>query len=301
MSTETVASSIPVRRLNVDFSAGFPRWWHSGNPYLTHYWDSLSMFFPQGERQTIDWARACLADLQNSGQTALLADAKAFIGQEAAHRRVHVQYNEVLKAHGYRNWVEPLLGWQLRRAESFPHRLQLSLGAAFEHWTTILGDYYLSVPSRFDGMADPPRRVWEWHSLEETEHKTVLFDLYRWKGGGYLLRLFGFLFMTSLIVLDLSVAQASMLFHDRVLHRPSTWGFAMRFWFGRQGLLWHHLPLVWAYMKPGFHPSQHDSSALVEDFRQRLQGKYQVLDPARMAQRLAQSDPAEDSLQPAGG
>jgi predicted metal-dependent hydrolase len=302
MSTETLAgvSNIPVRRLNVDFSAGFARFWHSGSPYLSHYWDSLSLFFPQGERQTIDWARECLADLQKDGHIALLADAVAFIGQEAAHRRVHTQYNEVLKANGYRNWVEPVLGFQLRCAKIFPRRLQLSLGAAFEHWTTILGDYYMSVPSRFDGMADPPRRVWEWHSLEETEHKTVLFDLYRWRGGGYMLRVFGFLFMTSLIVFDLSVGQVAMLHRDRALHRADTWKVAIRAWFGRQGLLQHHLPLIWAYLQPGYHPSQHDSRPLVEDYRQRLQGKYRLLAPSRTEQRDAYPGPAVDSLQSAG-
>jgi predicted metal-dependent hydrolase len=34
------------------------------------------------------------------------------------------------------------------------------------------------------------RDLWEWHALEEIEHKAVAFDLFKEAGGGYFLRIF---------------------------------------------------------------------------------------------------------------
>ncbi len=279
MSTETPASvsSIPVRQLHVDFAAGFPRWWNNGEPYLSHYWNSFSMLFPLGERHTIDIARDCLVDLETSNRPVLLADARAFIGQEAAHRRVHIEYNQVLDAQGYSNNVEPLLKWQLHQARRRSLCTQLAMGAAFEHWTTTIADFNLGTPTRNDGMAELPRRVWEWHGAEESEHKSVLFDLYLWIGGGYWRRIAAFLFMTLLVFFDLSYQRTAMLHRDRVLHQTHTWWVALRAGFGRQGTAWHHLPRMAAYLRPGFHPSQRDSCSLIEDWKQRSAGQYRIV------------------------
>ncbi len=279
-------SSIPVRQLNVDFSTGFPQWWHSGEPYLSHYWNSFSMLFPLGERHTVEIARDCLAglDLDKSERPALQADTWAFIGQEAAHRRVHSEYNRVLDAQGYRNSVEPLWQSQLRLMRRCSLRTQLATGAAFEHWTATLADFHLGTTVTTEGMAATPRRVWDWHAVEETEHKSVLFDLYLRSGGGYWHRVLSFLFMTLVLVFDLSYQQIAVLHRDRVLHRPHTWRVALRAWFGRHGMAWHHLPHIAAYLRPGFHPNQHDSRALIEHWKLRAAGHYRIV--------RASSDPA---------
>lgn len=270
-------TQICVREPNLDFSGGFPRWWHSGEPWLSHYWNSFSMLFPLGERHTVDVAGGCLDALRQNGPPALLADALAFIGQEAAHRRVHLEYNRVLEAQGYRNTVEPLLAWQIRQARKRSQRTQLAMGAAFEHWTATLSDFYLGPPPRSAGMAELPRRVWEWHGAEEAEHKAVLFDLYRWCGGGYWLRLGCFLFMSLLLMFDVAFQHTAMLRQDGVLWRPHTWRVALRERWGRQGAAWHHLPRMLAYLRPGFHPGQYDARASIEAWKQRAQGQYRVL------------------------
>jgi predicted metal-dependent hydrolase len=273
----TTPSSISVRQLNVDFAAGFPRWWHSGEPWLSHYWNSFSMLFPLGERHTVDIARDCLVELDKSGPPALQADARAFIGQEANHRRVHIEYNKVLEAQGYRNSVEPLLAWQLRQARGRSLRTQLAMGAAFEHWTATMADFYLGTPARSEGMAELPRQVWEWHGAEESEHKSVLFDLYRWCGGGYWRRIAAFVFMTLILFINVSYQRTAMLRHDRALLLPHTWRVALRDWFGRHGVAWHHLPRMLDYLRPGFHPAQRDSQALIEDWKQRSAGQYRIV------------------------
>jgi predicted metal-dependent hydrolase len=263
-----------VRRPNFDFAAGFPRWWHSGEPWLTHYWNSFSMLFPLGERHTVDLARACLEPLQAAQQPALLADVRAFIGQEAAHRRAHIEYNRVLQAQGYTNSVEPLLVRQLQQARRRSLRTQLAMGAAFEHWTASIAELNLARTARNDGMAELPRQVWEWHGAEELEHKSVLFDLYRWSGGGYGLRCGAFLFMSLLLLFNVSWQRTAMLRRDGVLLRPRTWRVALGDWLGRGGTAWHQLPRMLDYLRPGFHPSRRDSRALVEGWSRRAAGQY---------------------------
>src|SRR3546814_5858565 len=45
-----------------------------------------------------------------------------------------------------------------------------------EHLTSILSHELLSNPRHLKDAPDEARRLWEWHALEEIEHKAVAFD-----------------------------------------------------------------------------------------------------------------------------
>ena len=47
------ARRLPIRRLRVDLSKGFPKLWN-GEAFRTHYLNALSMSFPVGEQVFID-------------------------------------------------------------------------------------------------------------------------------------------------------------------------------------------------------------------------------------------------------
>src|SRR5690349_20953663 len=91
-------STLTVRKLDVDLAQGFGRRWNGGDAYRTQLFNALSMSFPLGEQMFIDAVRAVLQECLKDA--ALRAEVKDFIGQEATHRYIHVQYNRELERQG---------------------------------------------------------------------------------------------------------------------------------------------------------------------------------------------------------
>jgi hypothetical protein len=56
MAMEMEPVSVHVRRMHFDLEAA-PRYWHSGSPFLTHFFTAMSVFFPAGEKFFIDSVR----------------------------------------------------------------------------------------------------------------------------------------------------------------------------------------------------------------------------------------------------
>lgn len=261
------ARDIPVRQLQVDLSAGFSRHWHGGDAYRSHLFNSLSMLFPLGEQNFIDVLRLFIPMLEARDAQRLLADVRAFIGQEATHRRLHALYNEQLGAQGYVSKIEHLLAWRIRNSLRFSPLSRLAIVAAFEHFTAVLGDGMLRKPGWSDVMQEPLKAVWRWHAAEETEHKAVAFDVYREAGGGYWRRVGWFAYANLIFMLDTTFQSLCMLHCDRVMLRPSTWRSAVAMWWGRDGLVWHLAPRLLRYFSPWFHPDEVDNHALVARWR----------------------------------
>src|SRR5690606_2738821 len=107
-------------------------------PVISCFFAALSTIFPDGERFFMHSVRNYL-DSVPEGK--LKEDMLGFVGQEAAHGRVHQAYNSWLDRKGY-----PVRGpiastkhamvW-LRRA---PPLLQIAFTTAFEHFTAIMGE-----------------------------------------------------------------------------------------------------------------------------------------------------------------
>jgi predicted metal-dependent hydrolase len=104
-----------------------------------------------------------------------------FIGQEAMHTREHVEYNDLLQAAGLpahkldkRLWAILNFGRKV-----LPPSLQLAQTVALEHYTAMLADLLLAeTGSRIEGSVDGYKQMWLWHALEETEHKSVSYDVW---------------------------------------------------------------------------------------------------------------------------
>ena len=106
---------LTVRKLEVDIESGFERHWHSGDAFLSQYYNALSMSFPVGEQSFIDAVRDCAKHLPDTEEYASLrATVAQFIGQEATHRRIHNLYNEHLATQGLVNRWEH---WATKRLD----------------------------------------------------------------------------------------------------------------------------------------------------------------------------------------
>ena len=123
------------------------------------------------------------------------------------------------------------------------------------------------------------RTLWQWHSAEETEHRSTAFELYRALGGGDGWRVGIFGVVLRLFLLDTARQTLNNLWRDGTWWRLSTWTAAWRFLFGADGFLTVSRPLWQQYRRSDFHPSQADGSV-----SQRWLSEHAELAPAVKAQ-----------------
>jgi predicted metal-dependent hydrolase len=272
--------TMTVRHLDVDLSQGFERHWNGGDAYRSTVFNALSFMFPVGEQFFIDSVRRFAKNVEQQGQTELLRDIKLFIGQEATHRHLHKQYNDQLIKMGYGDWVERTLEKVIAFFGNKTPRADLAATVAYEHYTALLGDGLLRYASWTENMDPAMKAAWMWHAAEESEHKAVAFDTYQATGGGYLLRVLMFLFVSFEFFTYTFVQTSIMLRHDGQLLKWRTWRSAISMWWGQDGIVWHTLPHWLAYFKPGFHPWQHDNHELLHRWQHDHASEYRALNDA---------------------
>ena len=124
----------------------------------------------------------------------LRADVEGFIRQEAQHYRQHRRYNDTLKASGYAELDSVEAGFSDAYAVLDRRSLdwRLAYAAGFETMTMGVTDWLINERERLFAGADPTVvSLVLWHMVEETEHKSVAFDVYQALCGRYWLRLAG--------------------------------------------------------------------------------------------------------------
>lgn len=266
-------TSIPRRQLDFDFDpSAVPRDWCGSDPFLSTFCDSLSVLFPEGERFFIDSVKLVRHRVD---EPVLLEQVAGFIGQEAMHGREHRAFNDMLAAQGFTAAprAEARLKRMLARARRrLPPHSQLAITCALEHFTAMMAEALLRTHHIRDDMHPSIRPLWIWHALEESEHKSVAFDVYRATGGSALRRVLVMIPTTFMFALVLGRAHASFLAERGVLFRPWRWLRGItRLWIW-PGFLTRLLPAYLSYFRPGFHPDDRDTRALLDGWRERLFG-----------------------------
>ena len=271
MTHITTPDVIQITPTRMDFQFNnVPRHWVFNDAFSTHFLGTLSTLFPVGERFFVDSVRQLR---EHAPDKAAQKDISGFIGQEAMHSLEHVSLNNMLEAKGL-----PAL-----RAEKFTlnllnlgrrilsKRQQLAITVALEHFTAIIANRLLSDTTIMDGLAEEMRPVWMWHAIEETEHKAVAFDLYKSvPGNSYAERIVFQVFATVILAAVVSAFQLQFLYRDKSLFNPKTWAFGLNKLFGFNGVISGLIPEYLDYFKRDFHPWEHENSALVAYWRDKL-------------------------------
>src|SRR5262245_2535672 len=199
--------TITSRPLNVDPAASNPRWWHGGDPVGTAFFNALSATFPQGETFFIESVRR----YREQAPSPLKEQIAAFVQQEAMHTREHVVFNRLIKAAGYD--TTEIDAWTRRRIDIARARhpiAQLAVTVALEHFTAIMAHALLTERDPMPGAPRDVLRLWQWHAIEEIEHKSVAYDTYllatrnlsglrRWAIRANVMFLITFQFWTSIL------------------------------------------------------------------------------------------------------
>jgi uncharacterized protein len=261
---------IPKRDIRFDLKDVDFKSWHPAGLHVSHFFNALSVFFPEGEAFFIDAVRHYKDRIRSPK---LQAEVQGFLGQEAMHSREHRRYNAALKAAGYPiAELEKRVSDHLETVRKFaPPREQLAATIALEHFTAIMADMVLSDPEILDGAEPHMAAIWRWHAIEETEHKAVAYDVYRTvMGDGWRA------YLQRSIVMLLSTVEfwaRVFLYHYRFVKADGALG-DVRGWWRLFRFLWikpggmRKLIRTWLpYFRRDFHPWQHDNSAHVERWK----------------------------------
>jgi len=259
---------ITPRDPGFSFADDLPVYWHSGDPAISHFYNGLSLTFPEGERFFVESVRY-FADQVTDPK--LKADVRGFAGQEAIHSREHVAYNQYLAAQGLEpEKIERLVTFGLKLGRKLPKKTQLAITCALEHYTALFAEAILENPNVMDEAHPQFANLWRWHALEESEHKAVAFDVFKTVDpgfGGYLRRIIAMTITTIEFNLAALGNQVYLMKKSGELTNWRSWGRSMKHLCGRGGV-WRHVMMgVLPYYRPSFHPNDRDTDALVEKWR----------------------------------
>jgi len=244
------------------------RWWHGNDPVATAFYNALSASFPMGERYFIDSVK----QFRHHADSKLQGQIGTFITQESLHTREHLAFNRIAADRGYDfARIDAYLKRRFAWARSRPPLEQLASTIALEHFTAILAHALLNDPRHLDGAPFAVKQLWQWHAIEEIEHKGVAYDTYlaatrtRTSLVRWLLRSYVMMVTTILFLHEIAYSTAQFFRQDKI-NTPWIWFRFLKYVFVRPGVLRSVLGSYLAFFRPGFHPWSVDDRALIAKY-----------------------------------
>lgn len=263
--------SIKARNMSFKIEQALATDWADNDAFLTAIFNAMSISFPSGEKNFIDSVRVYQDRIEDPK---LRSEVKGFFKQEGIHSREHRKYNQLLcQQRGYD--LEELEGVYLNRIEAskndpkITNRVMLASTVAVEHFTASFGESFLQG-KLVKNVEGPLGDLWRWHSLEELEHKSVAFDVYRRIGGDNKMRTTVMRLSMMTLFWDVMKVAIKILRHDQQLWKWKTVKSMAKFLFSKQGFIRIHVPAYKAFFRDDFHPWDIDNRPLLEHWQEKL-------------------------------
>lgn len=262
---------IKARNMSFEIEQALATDWADKDAFLTAIFNAMSISFPSGEKNFIDSVRVYQDRIEDPK---LRSEVKGFFKQEGIHSREHRKYNQLLcQQRGYD--LEKLEGVYLNRIEAskndpkITNRVMLASTVAVEHFTASFGESFLQG-KLVKNVEGPLGDLWRWHSLEELEHKSVAFDVYRQIGGDNKMRTTVMRLSMMTLFWDVMKVAIKILRHDQQLWKWKTVKSMANFLFSKQGFIRIHVPAYKAFFRDDFHPWDIDNRPLLEHWQEKL-------------------------------
>jgi predicted metal-dependent hydrolase len=280
MTAPAADMDIELRRMKFAMSSAVPRYWARDSKFMTHWFNAMSVVFPEGEKFFIHAVRHFEDAIDDPR---LREQVRGFVAQEGHHGHQHRALNVVAADLGadmarQEHWIRTFLR-KLR--EKLTPEEQLAVTCALEHYTAIWGNELLEHPECMTGVDPRMQPLWRWHAAEETEHKAVCFDVLehavRNRYLRYYLRAKGQIGASLLFIPILHMIQMRLMRSDPEPTRLRDVLAGLNWIWGRPGYFRRALQRHWlSYFKPSFHPWEHDNRGLLEAWKQSEQAQYRV-------------------------
>jgi predicted metal-dependent hydrolase len=264
--TQTPAD-LAIHPRDIAFGRDTPpsRLWLGGDPIGTAFFNALSASFPQGERFFMDAVR----HYRGAVDPTLGEQIRAFTAQEAVHSREHLVFNNAVAAYGADfSRIDAYLKSRFDFGRSLPALNQLCATIALEHFTAILAHALLSRDDDLAGASTELKRMWQWHAIEEIEHKAVAFDTFLYATRRFSplrrwwIRCVSMALTTIMFFQFITVGVREFFRRDGINNLRSWWALLGYLWV-RPGIMRRAAPSYFAYYLPGFHPWRVDDRTLI--------------------------------------
>jgi predicted metal-dependent hydrolase len=182
---------IIIRPFSFEFPDDLDPKWVPSNTVRSHFFNGISLTMPYLEPFLVKTMREAAGHIS---EPELLEDIRGFIGQEASHYKCHRRLNTLLKTNGYPEFeeVETRLDAAYKKLSTRSLRTRLAYSAGFECMTNGFTTWLINKRQQlFAGASPHITSFWLMHMIEETEHKTVAFDVYMAYSGQYWPRAIG--------------------------------------------------------------------------------------------------------------
>lgn len=178
---------IVVRQMDFDFPDDIDPVVVAGNPEESYLMIGLSLLLPYLEPYLIRTMKEAKKQVTDPK---LIDDLERFSAQEGQHYRQHMRFNDSIRLQGF----EKLAAFEKKLSDDYKGfsknrslRFNLAYAEGFEALTTASARF--SFERGTNGETLPAvSELFQWHLLEELEHRTVAFDIYDHVCGGYFYR-----------------------------------------------------------------------------------------------------------------
>jgi len=247
----------------VDQRVPIKKFWFHDDAFKSAFFDASSVLIPGPERYII----GIVAPLKlRGGDRDLVRRKEILLEEEGAHAKVHDRYNAMLESEGYD--IARYQAWPKSVQDFFDRHLslksRLAMCAAVEHFTASISIYCLRNRRIFDGIDERMKKVWLWHFMEEVDHRSALFDIYRNLGGGYLRRASIMAVMLFASGLHHFWTYQGLLWQSGKFFDPKTRWHELKFLITKDAFVFKMAMPFLKYLMPWFHPKRIDFTPSIE-------------------------------------
>ncbi len=181
-------AAITVRRMRFEYPQGLDPVIIEGHPEDSFTHVALSLLLPYLEPYLIRSMRGARPRVTDPR---LVADLDLFNAQEGQHYKQHIVFNEAVRIPGetrVRELEAELEADYQRFTKERSLRWNLAYAEGFEAFTLAMTRFSFEVRA-FERIVPAVRDLFQWHLMEEMEHRTVAFEVYNHVSGGYFFRL----------------------------------------------------------------------------------------------------------------
>lgn len=258
--------SVEVEPRDISFGvtqAVFPRHWFRNDPWSTQFMNALYSFVPVGERFLCNEVRKMLDEIKDPS---IHKAALGLIKQERLHAREHAVMNVGLAAYDIPiEAVERLFKPILKAVGDMPTDLKAAFAAVSEHFTATLSEAMFEHPEIWDDTPPEVAALMFWHFVEETEHKSVAFDILQERMGKKGLRMYLTRSLGTVMSIGIFVPMLHLLWLDyarrdgQLTNIRSAFNAIKLYWInpGITRKMW--INATFSFLKPGFHPWDRDN------------------------------------------
>lgn len=269
---ESYNNNLIARALRFEMLDPLPRYWFDSCPVKTFYANALAFFIPQAEKFFIQSIKVYLPEISDP---CLNQAAKKFIQQEANHSREYTKYIQSIVLQHYPQLRSSYFSFPLTRFWALigGKKFRLAMTCVGEHFTAVMANQLLNNPQFFDGVPPFIGKIWQWHCIEEIEHKAVAFDVFSYLKGSYFTKLTSFIVMSLFIFSAFFKIFWIMMKQDKLHKTALFYRNVFKFLWVTPGFFRLLIKPYFSFLAFRFHPWQEDNRHLIKQWETSLDGQ----------------------------